>query len=203
MASLKQTAKSRGMGGFLQVSALLEAHPGLKEFFGVVTAVKPVPAGVENASTILVFDELPIDSCNEIALNLTNTKRIIAYLEREFASSEDSLLVDSVVHFRIREYPGFQNGAHSQYGIEISRIDPSPDQENARAMVFELPKLVEPTVADPNKPTRAQEIRKAMEAKLKAERAKNEPPFDTASAAIADVVAKTHQAVTKRLRRKK
>lgn len=187
---LKQTAKFKGMGGFLQVGALMDKFPDLREFFCIVTGTKPAPPTVENASLILILDETPLDGINEVALNQTNTKRCIQFLEREFGNTDSDLLRDCVVHFRIREYAEYKRLNLSRYGIEIAMIEPSPDCPEARAMEFrtsapEQPREIDPA-ANPYK-SRREEI----EARLRLEREKAETASESKAKAPAKTAAKT------------
>jgi hypothetical protein len=114
---LKNSAKSKGMGGFLQVGRLTAELPGIKGFFAIVTAVKPVPPTVENASCILVLDETPLSDCNEVALNQSNTNRVIRFLESQMGGDDESFLVDCVVHFGLKRYPNHAAAGVSEYGL--------------------------------------------------------------------------------------
>lgn len=164
MADLRKTAKAKGMGGFLQVTQLMEEHPGLETFFSIITGVKPAPPGVENASLILILDETPVSSCNEVALNQSNTNRVIKFLEHTFGSADDALLIDCAIHFRIKEYPGYLKAGTNQYGLEIHVIEPA-DLERHEPMTFESirPVAVEEQEEKPN-PAAAR--RAAIQARL-------------------------------------
>ena len=154
---LKKTAKSKGMGGFLQVGRLTAEFPGIKGFFAIVTAVKPVPPTVDNASCIIVLDETPLSDCNEVALNQSNTNRVIRFLETEMGGDNESLLVDCVMHFRLKRYANHATAGVSEYGLEISEIEPPEGHKTAKPMKFEsfTPPVSVPPVEDP-----AEELRR-------------------------------------------
>lgn len=167
MAKLKDTARNRGMGGFLQVTALMEQQPDITEFFSIVTGTKDVPPGVENASMVLILDETPQDGVQEVALNMTNTKRVIAFLTREFGDTEESLLVDCAIHFRIREFKGYQVAGTAQYGLEIKAIEP-PNLDTHRAMVFEAAPPPQPVATSHDVESPAQKRRREIQQRLDA-----------------------------------
>ena len=130
--SLKKRMHAKGVARTLQVTKLIEENPTLNGFYVIVTGVKPAPEGFDNAVIVLDVDETPLPECTEMALNVSNTNRCIQFLQREYGSDDEQLLVNATIYFELRDYSKFGAG---NKGLEIVRIDPGDDEH--QPFIFE------------------------------------------------------------------
>lgn len=130
--SLKKRMHAKGVARTLQVTKLIEENPTLNGFYVIVTGVKPAPEGFDNAVIVLDVDETPLLECTEMALNVSNTNRCIQFLQREYGSDDEQLLVNATIYFELRDYSKFGAG---NKGLEIVRIDPGDDEH--QPFIFE------------------------------------------------------------------